>query len=261
MNAFMLTGDDRYLDPWRKQIDAVNANAKTEGTQTVYPRMYGEQGWYGYTPERYSAGALEIAYLSMKPDDLARVAENAWLKYLNGKNPGYPERVLQRDLSRIGKQVQAIRNDATTPDTRLADDPLALNPASVESLIELVLGGLHPGRSGSALFSRLRYFDPVAKRAGFPEGVAALIDELTDDRVSVTLVNVNQLESRRVVVQAGAYGEHQFREVTIGATSQPLDRSEFTVELAPGAGTRMTITMKRYANKPFFSARPMRGHE
>ena len=197
----------------------------------------------------------------MKPDDLARVAENAWLKYLNGKNPGYPERVLQRDLSRIGKQVQAIRNDATTPDTRLADDPLALNPASVESLIELVLGGLHPGRSGSALFSRLRYFDPVAKRAGFPEGVAALIDELTDDRVSVTLVNVNQLESRRVVVQAGAYGEHQFREVTIGATSQPLDRSEFTVELAPGAGTRMTITMKRYANKPFFSARPMRGHE
>src|SRR6267143_1827687 len=46
MNAFLVTGDDRYLDVWRKQIDAVNANQKTVDGKTVYPHMYGEQGWY-----------------------------------------------------------------------------------------------------------------------------------------------------------------------------------------------------------------------
>ena len=250
MNAYLLTGDDRYLDPWRKQIDLVNANAKLEGTQTVYPRMYGEQGWYGFTPEPYSAGAVEIANLSMKPEDRARVSRNSWFQYLDGKNPGYPEQALRRDLSRIGKQVQGIRNDATTPDTRLADDPLPLNPVSVDSLIELVLGGLHPGRNGSALFCRLRYFDPIARRAGFPEGVASLIDELTEDRVSITLLNVNQLEPRQIVVQAGAYAEHQFTAVTIGDQALSIDQPHFTVKLAPGAGTRLNISMKRYVNKP-----------
>ncbi len=250
MNAFALTGDDRYLDPWRKQIDAVNANQKVEGGMVLYPRMYGEKGWYDYTPAKYSAGALEIAYLSMKSDDLARVAENAWIGYLGGKNPGFPEQVLRDDLARVGKQVRGMRSDKSTPDTRLADDPMAFNPASVASLIQLALGGLHPGRSGSALFCRLRYFDPVGRRAGFPEGVAALIDDMTNDQMSVTLVNVNQLESRRVIVQAGGYAEHQIRTVHVGDKSVSIDGSHFVVELAPGAGTRLTLSIKRYANQP-----------
>ncbi len=250
MNAYMLTGDDRFLDPWRKQIDAVNANKKVVRGKTVYPSMFGEKGWYDFKPSPYSEGALEVAYLSMKPEDLARVADNPWLAYLAGKNLDFPERALRGDLSRIGKQVKEIRADTSTPDTRLADDPMAFNPASVESLIELALGGLHPGRGGSALFCRLRYFDPVGRRAGFPEGIAALIDELTDDRVSVTLVNVNQLESRRVVIQAGGYAEHRFTSVKLGEKTLPLDSPQLTVELAPGAGARVTLGMKRHVNKP-----------
>lgn len=253
MNAYALTGDDRYLDPWRKQIDAVNANKKVEDGKTVYPRMYGENGWYDFGPEKYSFGALEVAYLSMKPEDLSRVADNGWLSYLSGKNPDFPEQSLRGDLVHIGKQVQGIRNDKTTPDTRLADDPMAFNPASVNSLIQLALGGLHPGRSGSALFCQLRYFDPIARRAGFPEGVAALINEMTSDQVSVTLVNVNQLESRRVVVQAGGYAEHQFTGLKIADKSVSLNDNHFTVELAPGAGTKLTLSMKRYVNKPTMS--------
>ncbi len=146
--------------------------------------------------------------------------------------------------------MKELRADSTTPDTRLADDPMAFNPASVESLIQLALGGLHPGRSGSALFCRLRYFDPISKRAGFPEGVAALIDEMTDDQVSVTLVNVNQLEARRVVVQAGGYAEHRFTSAKLGDKTLPLDSPNLTVELAPGSGARLTLGMKRYVNKP-----------
>ena len=250
MNAFMLTGDDRYLNPWRKQMEAVNANKKSVEGKTVYPRMYGEKGWYDFTPARYSAGSLEIAYLSMKPDDLALVADNPWLSYLAGKNTNFPEQALRGDLARIGKQIKEIRADTTTPDTRLADDPMSFNPASVESLIQLALGGLHPGRGASALFCRLRYFDPALSRAGLPNDVAALIDEMTADQVSVTLINVNQLESRRVIVQAGGYAEHRFTSVKLGNKSLPLDSPQLTIELAPGSGARLTLGMKRYVNKP-----------
>jgi hypothetical protein len=250
MNAYMLTGDDKYLDPWRKQIDAVNSNKKVVDGKTLYPGMYGDQGWYDYRPEKYEFNALEIAWLSMKPDDLARVSGNGWLSYLAGKNANYPEQALRGDLSRVRTQVQGIRRDTTTPDTRLADDPMEHNPASVMSLIELMLGGLHPGRGGSALFCRLRYFDPEERRAGVPQDVAALIDEMTADRVSVTLVNVNQLEPRRVVIQAGGYAEHQFTSVKAGENVQRLNDSRVSVSLAPGAGTRLSLTMKRYANVP-----------
>jgi hypothetical protein len=212
--------------------------------------MYGEKGWYDFTPARYSAGSLEIAYLSMKPDDLALVADNPWLSYLAGKNTNFPEQALRGDLARIGKQIKEIRADTTTPDTRLADDPMSFNPASVESLIQLALGGLHPGRGASALFCRLRYFDPALSRAGLPNDVAALIDEMTADQVSVTLINVNQLESRRVIVQAGGYAEHRFTSVKLGDKSLPLDSPQLTIELAPGSGARLTLGMKRYVNKP-----------
>src|SRR5207244_1505713 len=44
LNAFFLTGDDRYLEPWRKQADAVNAQKKTVEGREQYPTMYGDSG-------------------------------------------------------------------------------------------------------------------------------------------------------------------------------------------------------------------------
>jgi len=250
LNAYLLTGDDLYLDRWRKQIEAVNKNAKVEAGTTLYPRMYGKQGWYDYVPQKYSEGAFEIAVLSMKKEDLARVSENPWLQFLHGDNPGYPQQALLADLARIRTQIDGIRSDTTTPDTRLADDPMFLNPASVNSLVELMLGGLHPGRGGSALFCRLRYFDPESRRAGLPEGVAALIDQMTEDTVSVTLVNIDQQVPRRVTIQAGAYAEHHFETVSDGTDTKKLNSPSFTVLLSPGAGTRLSINMKRFVNQP-----------
>jgi hypothetical protein len=66
----------------------------------------------------------------------------------------------------------------------------------------------------------------------------------------VTLVNTSVSQPRSVVVQAGAYAEHQFESVECnGQTSRVNDRA-FTVKLAPGAGARLTITMRRYVNQP-----------
>ncbi|MBS0265995.1 MAG: hypothetical protein JSS02_28950 [Planctomycetes bacterium] len=250
MNAFLLTGDDQYLDVWRKQIDTINSQARQVDGQTLYPHMFGDQGWYDFTPQKYDSHVLEIAYLSQRSDDLARVPGNPWLAYLAGKQPGYPEMALRRDLTQIRNRVQALRQDTTTPDTRLADDPMAYNPASVQSLVELMLGGLMPARIGSVLNCRFRYFDPLARRAGLPPDVAALVDSLTTDSAAVTLVNVNQLEPRTLVLQAGGYAEHEFVSVTHDGTTEAVQARHLTLRLAPGAGVRLAFQMRRHVHPP-----------
>jgi hypothetical protein len=250
MNAYLLTGDDRYLDAWRKQIDLVNSHKKVVNGKVLYPHMYGDKGWYHYTPEKYLLNARELYYLSMKQQDLQRLPLTGWFAYLEGKNPAYPEEALRAEFTRIRQRALAMRKDPTTPATRLSDDPLAFNPASVGTLMELMLGGLLPGKNGLILHCRLRYFDPVARRAGVPPDVAALVEKLTPESVTVTLVNTNQLKERTVTVQAGGYAEHQFLQAAVGGRTIPIDAPHFTVRLAPGTGSRIVLKMKRYVNQP-----------
>jgi hypothetical protein len=249
-NAFLLTGDDRFLDVWRRQIDAVNSHAKQEGGRTLYPHMYGDQGWYDYRPEPYRAGALELYYWSMKESDRRRVPREPWLAFLEGRSPTYPETALRGDFAVVRGKVQAMRRDPTTPDTRLADDPMAYNPATVGILVRLMLGGLPPKHQGEVLQARVRYFDPIRQRPGLPEDVAALVDSLKDDSTSLVLVNLNQSEPRTVIVQGGAYGEHVCEQVTAEGQAVAVSRPWFRVELAPGAGGRLTVSMKRYDAQP-----------
>jgi hypothetical protein len=124
------------------------------------------------------------------------------------------------------------------------------NPAATEALVRLMLGALVPGREGGLLNARLRYFDPVRRRAGVPEDVAALVSELGDRRTVVTLVNLSTTQARAVVVQAGAYGEHQFESVMVNGETRRLDARDFTVQLAPGAGAKLTLVTERYVNTP-----------
>jgi len=270
VNAYLLTGDDRYLEPWRRQITAINAQGKMIDGQMQYPRMYGDQGWYYFRPGKYDYGALDIWYLSMRDADLQRlevgsmdrpptlfrpsetaIGHRQWVHYLLGHDPNYPVRALLADFNRMRARVAKMRADTTTPDTRLADDPMRMNPASVASLVHLMTGGLHPGHQGNVWQCRLRYFDPVQRRAGVPQDVAALVDRLTDDDVGVTLVNVHPLESRTVTVQAGGYGEHQFVSLhREGSPPLQLDSGQIQIRLAPGAGSRLVFKMRRYANQP-----------
>lgn len=250
LNAYLLTGNDKYLDGWRKQIDKINANKKTIDGQTHYPAMYGDKGWYDYKPQAYQVGALEIFALTLKAEDRKRIVGNAWLDYLEGKNAAYAEQLLRGDLERIRQRVDGMRKDTTTPDTRLADDPLRFNPANVDSLIELAMGGLPPKNRGKLLFCQLRYFDPAKRRAGMPDDVSALIDKITPDGVEVTLVNTNPVDGRTVTLQAGGYGEHQFVEVTTAGKTTAINGAHLTVRLEPGCGSKLTLKMRRFANQP-----------
>ena len=187
----------------------------------------------------------------MNYDDLERLSMTGWIAFLEGKNPNYPVEALQRDFVTIRQKVQGMRRDTTTPDTRLSDDPMPFNPATVSTLIELMLGGILP-RHGEPLNCRVRYFDPVKRRAGIPEDVAALVERITDEDVTLTLVNINQIESRTVVVQGGAYAEHQLVSIATDNQVLALNQPFCTVRLAPGSGSRIVIKMKRYVNQPTF---------
>lgn len=256
-NAYLLTGDDKFLDVWRKQIDAVNAQKKTIDGKDQYPRMYGKDGWYDYAPARYSYGALDLYYWSMDAHDRARLPDGGWLAFLEGKDPGYPERALAADFGTLRSRIEGMRRDRTTPDTRLSDDPMRFNPATVTTMIELTLGGIYPGHRSGPLHCRLRHFDPDRGRAGLPEDVAALVEKLSATETTLTLVNVNQSEARRVIVQAGAYGEHRWETAEIDGEDIPIGGPHVTIRLGPGSGGRLSLRTARYVNPPTL-AMPLR---
>ncbi len=249
-NALLLTGEQRYVDVWRGVIDRMNEGAKEIDGRTMYPRMYGDEGWYEFQAEPINPGALEVYTWSMDRKDLERVSGNPWIAYLEGNDPNFPVTALEQDLVSVREKMERMRNDESTPDTRLSDVMNGINPAVTQGLTQLMLGGLPTGRVGSLLHCRLRYFDPDLRRAGVPEDVAALVEKMSADSVTVQLVNLNPVEPRRVVVQGGAYGEHRFESAEADGETTQIGDSHFTVSLAPGCGSRLVIQMDRYANTP-----------
>jgi hypothetical protein len=266
MNAYVLTRDDRYLQAWRNQDDAINRAGRMVNGVWHTPRMYGNpnwsregytdnDGWYSFRP-REQENMLELYYLSWKPEDRARITSNPWIDYLEGSNPDYPVTALRSSLADVHRRVRMIREDATTPDTRLVDDPMSINPIqtnTIQAMNRLMVGGIYMYARSILAYTRLRYFDPEQRRSGLPEGVAALVERMTDGSVTVSLVNTDPIEARPVVVQGGSYGEHQLLAVTHDGARTPIDNSSFQVWLEPGAGATLEIEMRRFANQPKMS--------
>ena len=148
------------------------------------------------------------------------------------------------------QRLSAMRRDATPPAKRLADNMLDYNPAATESLVQLMWGALLPGREGGLVNARLRYFDPDRRRAGLPEDVAALVSELSENRVVLTLINLSQTAPRTIVLQGGGYGEHQLVNVTHGGSTVAINGPLLTVQLGSASGARLELQMQRYTNAP-----------
>jgi hypothetical protein len=96
----------------------------------------------------------------------------------------------------------------------------------------------------------LRYFDPARSRSGLPEDVAALVTGMDGSGAAVTLVNVNPVATREVVVQTGGYGEHRCTTVTVDKVATPVGARSFTVRLYPGSGAALRIAVDRFAYQP-----------
>ena len=253
-NAVLLTGDQRYADTWRGVIDFINNNAREIDGRIMYPNAFGdyfgEEDWYDFQTEPFSSGALEVYCWSMNPAHRDLLGGDPWIQYLLGDNPDFPQAALLADLEKVRSNLEEMRADIASPDTRLSDDMNGINPAVTETLTQLMLGGIPTGRTGGPLHCRLRYFDPERRRAGIPADVAALVEDLSAASVTVLLVNTNQVAARTVTVQGGAYAEHQFGAVEVDGQSIAVADDAFEVEIGPGCGARLLIGTDRYANSP-----------
>jgi hypothetical protein len=277
-NAYMLTGDIAYVNALRKQMDNIYANKKTIDGREMIPLNYGihidrdlprkvnvfditkekpyipdgkgVEGWYNWTPNLLETYLIDIYLMSADKTDLARLQNNEWISFLEGKNADYPVKSLNSQLDFIRNRMEKVRNDPTTPDTRLADWALDIcNPVNAVELVRLIMGGNLSDRIWS-LHARVRYFDPERGRAGLPDGVAALVTKMDGGITGVTLVNIDPVKSRSLYVQTGAYGEHECLSVKIGDKEYPVNNHFFKVQLDPGAGAELIISTKRYANQP-----------
>ncbi|WP_420144313.1 hypothetical protein [Sphingobium sp.] len=259
MGGLLMSGDMGFIDLWRRQTARINdASKKIDGVLSA-PSMYDADGWYGWKPGAYRANCFEIWYMSQRAEDRGIAGDDPWIAFLEGRNADYPVQALGADMARVAERVKARESDITTPQTRLADWPIDINPASVKSLVQLMTGGLHiarppwsktsPPQGGVPLHCRLRYFDPVARRAGVPADVAALVGRMADRETQVTLVNLGKV-ARTVTVQGGAYAEHRIDAVTMDGRTVPVGGRDFTLRLEPGCGVEMVLAMTRFANRP-----------
>lgn len=263
--ALLLTGDQQYTGVLRRQIDNLFAASKEENGKRLLPRFFGDQGWYGF--HEVGAGPsgslgnlhnvlIDLYMWSLLPADLARAPENGWLKYLQSGDPSYPLRAFQRDLEEIRRAGARLRGETPRGRGGASGPPLTANPVATTALINLTMGANDPGGSTHGplpLHAQVRHFDPDRRRAGLPEGIAALVEGVQPASVTLTLVNLDQLQPRSVVVQMGAYGEHHATTVRAGDKAVAVGAPSFTVRLAPGAGGTLEIGIRRYEHQPTLS--------
>ena len=130
------------------------------------------------------------------------------------------------------------------------------NPVTCEGLVQLTMGAPLPHYNGGLLVARLRYFNAEKKRPGLPLDVSALVSKLTDEKVELQLVNLNNSEARELIIQAGAMGEHEFTKVICKSNSESkiveVDEKYLNVHLPPYTTINLELYMRRYANNPSY---------
>ena len=168
-----------------------------------------------------------------------------------------------------------IRRDTRDIATLIAENAHAYNPVFTKGLTQVMLGAPQSVYNGGLLRATVRYFDPDRRRPGLPQDVAALVDTLASDSAAIQFVNLSTTDTRRLIVGAGAFGEHQFtdarfKEVNLEALEKnpytwireekqqvdriaPINGKYFAVELPPATSIRVVTGMRRFANQPSYA--------
>lgn len=187
--------------------------------------------------------------------------------FLEGKNPGFPVKMLEADYNESLRRIAESRGieDIYKVPNRHSEYVAELNPVVIKSLVYLTMGGPMAIYNGGLLQVRVRYFDTQKGRPGLPDDVGALVEKIGPDNTVLSLVNINAIEPRSLIVQAGAYGEHQFGEIKYSETTKdaagktttvektlPVNNKYFEVELPPASSIKLNMSMKRHANRPSY---------
>ncbi len=276
-NAYLVTGDSSFLDLPRAVLDLVLSKSEVRAGQRVAPQKYGDNGWFDYAP---MSAQIPIAlwYWSRSPGDWERVRkvtegvssqirvgaaspdsanDLGWLNFISGRNSDYPRQILEACYGETLRRLEMIRADRTRPremeEVGLPHHWQIRNPVRLEGLVQLMLGAPNHIYHGGLMHASVRYFDPERRRPGVPPDVAALVDRVSGDGIRVTLVNVNPVEPRTVILEAGMFGEHQFTEVSQEGDRVPVNARLFQVRLRPGTTATLELAMRRYSNQPTYA--------
>jgi len=275
VNAFLVSQDPRYLELPRSVLRLVQAQGRRDdGDRLLVPHRHDDRGWYDYRPFNPSY-LIHLWYVSQDPGDYARIGQMAdtsrwsrlayrkakgdyghegpWLRFLEGQYPDYPAHILEATYAEALRRLALARTDASRPEDRNVHHWQERNPVILEGLVQTMLGGPNHIYHGGLLHVRLRYHDARRRRPGVPRQVAALVDRLTAESTGVQLVNLHPTEDRELILQAGAFGEHQFTSVNAGRGLQPVNAKWLHVILKPGAVARLDLGMKLHVNPPGYA--------
>ena len=168
-------------------------------------------------------------------------------------------KILTAEYNEAITKYEEMMEDDRLPYDIITTNQMPQHLVLTKGLTQVTMGTPQATYNGGLMRSTVRYFDKDRGRAGLPPDTAALVDELRPDGAGIQLVNTNHGETRRVIVQAGAFGEPDFTEVTFhregddGDTAQQVHGKAFTVELPPSTAIRINAGMKRYVNKPSYA--------
>jgi hypothetical protein len=272
MNAALLTGDLAHLDLARAQLDGLwELRQEVEGESRV-PLRHTDAGW---TDFRRMSPALPIQLwqLSGDDEDLDRVLRlpgqetwcddlgvrgrgngAAWFQFVRGEFEDFPEQLLQAEYAAVCQALDAIRNDHEPAEDIYIQHWIGRNPVLCGALLQLTTGAPSPIYHGGLIHARVRYYDATAERPGLPTDVAALVDRVSDSGFRVQLVNLDPQRSKSVILQAGAFGEHDFDHVRMDDDADGIDIGGqwLQVNLAPAAGTVLDLTVRRFVRSPSY---------
>jgi hypothetical protein len=287
--AVLLTGDFSYTEMMRTSIRTLIDNSETrEDGHLLTPVRITPEGWYrGSDPDPVmlppsSLRVYEPAHLyhmTFSEEDRATIIElregdkeRDWnevtfhgderadwqteysrFQYYEGLNPDWPEKALTAQYQQALDRHERLMADDRDVPAIIAANQEPPNPVVTKVLTQTMLGSPHSVYHGGLLRGTVRYFDKDLVRPGLPADVGALVDKLAADGVGIQLTNLSRSEARSLIVQAGAFGEHQFTTVQHGESTINVEGKYLEVRLPPSTSIRIQAGLRRFANDPSYA--------
>ena len=276
-NALMLTGEPRWLDLARSQMDMLYEKRKPdENGEPVIPMRHLDGGWSDYRRED-TKWPVYMWSVSMDENDKNRINRlpgqkswgevpknlgkgnrmdiHPWYHYISGKNAGFPVQSLEANLAAVEKRIFDINNDNKDVKGEDIHHWQDKNPVICEALVQLMLGGSTNIYHGGLMFAALRYFGK--DRPGLPEETGALVEKVDEGGVTVSFHNGSK-NPCEFTIQGGCFGEHTLASAAVlsGADNAGCDIAiggkYLDVKLGAGEGLKLRLEMKRFSQKPSY---------
>lgn len=293
------TGDYRQSDTSVRSWWESHLGSQIENPVFLVPYRRSDKGWFDWNPVQISV-PVSLWHFSADPADRERLRrlravsgfdwsavlpnrekeegghEDAWFTYLEGDNPRYPELILAAAQYQVRRRLALIQEHAGE-DVAEADIHIwqLVQPIVTEALLQLTVGGPQVIYNGGQLQARVRWFDLDCRRAGLPQDVAALVSSIDPAATVIELVNLSPSETRALVLQGGAFAEHEIVSVEfdsfdsdwagsfydfVGSDVRPETQSMevggryLRIDLAPNTRIRLTVALRMRAHHQTYSA-------